>query len=173
MSNKQNELEILYRKYSGYLMGLCMRYSSTRDEAEDTLHDAFIKIYDNIDKLDKNDNVKSYLYGLVKNHIIYKFRRTKLKFDLHADISDVLRTQAADDDFVPDDFDTNVYSILKAMQGLTDKERLIFNMHYIDGYILNEISQILEIPVNTAKVISWRAKNKIKEDLRIKKLVTV
>ena len=35
---------ILYERYSKHLVGVCLRYSSGRDEALDLLHDAFIKI---------------------------------------------------------------------------------------------------------------------------------
>ena len=42
--------KILYERYSEHLYGVCLRYCAGRDEALDLLHDAFIKIFSNIDK---------------------------------------------------------------------------------------------------------------------------
>jgi len=155
--------EQLYNEHASYLMGVCMRYSSSKDEAEDILHDVFIKIFGSIDKIDWDGNVRSYLHGMTKNHIIDVFRRKKLLFDNVIDISTV-----SDDEFNPDDYDTDVYNIIKAMQQLSERERFIFNMHIVDGYLLREIAEILNIPINTAKVLSWKAKNKLK-DILLKK----
>ena len=36
--------KILYERYSGHLYGVCLRYASDKEEAQDLLHDTFIKI---------------------------------------------------------------------------------------------------------------------------------
>ena len=42
----------LYERYAGKLMAICMRYMGNREEAEDLLHDGYIKLYDSFDKFE-------------------------------------------------------------------------------------------------------------------------
>ena len=37
--------QMLWKQYSGYLLGVCMRYATDRPEAEDMLQEAFLRIY--------------------------------------------------------------------------------------------------------------------------------
>ena len=41
---------ILYERYAGRLLAVCIRYVSSREIAEDLLHDGFIKIFDSFEK---------------------------------------------------------------------------------------------------------------------------
>ena len=40
----------LFRRYAGKMLVVCMRYTRHEMEAEDILQDAFIKVFDNINK---------------------------------------------------------------------------------------------------------------------------
>ena len=42
--------EELYRRYSPRLLSLCLRYCQDRPQAEDTMHDAFVRILESIGK---------------------------------------------------------------------------------------------------------------------------
>ena len=42
--------EELYRRYSSRLLAICRRYCKDKQSAEDTMHDAFVKILENIRK---------------------------------------------------------------------------------------------------------------------------
>ena len=39
----------LYEKYSRKMMGVCMRYASSYEEAQDILQDGFIKLFEKLD----------------------------------------------------------------------------------------------------------------------------
>ena len=47
---KDKAREELYRRYSARLLSLCLRYSDSRAEAEDCMHDAFVRILESIRK---------------------------------------------------------------------------------------------------------------------------
>ena len=40
----------LYERYAGRMLALCQRYVGSREEAEDLLHDGFLKLYSSFDK---------------------------------------------------------------------------------------------------------------------------
>lgn len=40
--------KLLYERYGGQLMAICLRYSGDRESAEDILHDGFLRIFQSI-----------------------------------------------------------------------------------------------------------------------------
>jgi RNA polymerase sigma-70 factor (ECF subfamily) len=42
--------EKLYKQFYGFAMGICLRYTRSRDEAVEVLNDGFLKIMNNLDK---------------------------------------------------------------------------------------------------------------------------
>ena len=46
--NRQMQ-ELLYKKYSSKMYGVCLRYSGNVDDANDLLQEGFIKIFKNLD----------------------------------------------------------------------------------------------------------------------------
>ena len=158
--------ERLYKEHYGRLYGLCMRYTRNPSDAQDTLHDAFIKIFKHTEKIDIQQNPGSYLYGTVKNHIIDEFRKKKHIVYSRDDLADIIEDE---EDTTQEDFDDNIHNIIKALQDLSPVERFIFNMKAIDGYKLIEIADITKMPMGTVKVCYWRAKNKLIKKLTLKK----
>ena len=49
-SGERNAFGLLYNKYAPTMLGICMRYSARREDAEDILHEGFIKVFRNIGK---------------------------------------------------------------------------------------------------------------------------
>lgn len=50
IANERAAQEMLYKKYYGKLMALCMRYLKSEDDAMEALNTGFLKIYRNLDK---------------------------------------------------------------------------------------------------------------------------
>jgi RNA polymerase sigma-70 factor (ECF subfamily) len=56
--------------------------------------------------------------------------------------------------------------LLKIIQELPDRYRLVFNLYTIDGYSHKEIAQMLEISEGTSKSNLARAKMILKEKIK-------
>ena len=61
-------------------------------------------------------------------------------------------------------------ALQKAILGLTDKQRVVFNMHYFDELDYQDIADILETTANNVKVLYHYAKTKIEEILKTDRL---
>jgi RNA polymerase sigma-70 factor, ECF subfamily len=57
-------------------------------------------------------------------------------------------------------------TLQKAILGLTDKQRLVFNMRYFDELEYPDIAEILETTVNNVKVLYHYAKSNIEEQIK-------
>jgi ribosomal protein S7 len=53
--------ELLYNRYAGRLMGICMRYGAGKDEAQDIFQEAFIKVFENIQKVTQVDTLNAWV----------------------------------------------------------------------------------------------------------------
>ena len=58
---------LLYQKYAPMLMAICLRYARNEEDAEDILHDSFVKILTNIDKMDEDKPYVSWMKTIVVN----------------------------------------------------------------------------------------------------------
>jgi len=79
--------KMLYDKYSRFLLGICMRYSSDRAEAEDILQDSFLKIYFSIDDFSGAGSFAGWLRKIAVNTSITHYHKN-LKHRYHVEIEE-------------------------------------------------------------------------------------
>ncbi len=147
----QNEL---YRKFSGKMMGVCMRYAKNREDAADILQDAFVKVFLNLKSFKGEGSFEGWIKRIMINTALKHYRKN-LRFRDESDI------EAAYDI----SFDNQIISRIAAaeligyVQLLPDGYRTIFNLYAIEGYQHNEISGMLGISEGTSKSQLSRARN--------------
>ena len=78
----------IWKKFNYELLNYIKSKVSDRYEAEDILQDVFIKIYKNIDQLDDEAKLKSWLYKITNNTIIDWYRKRKAT-DISIDLFDI------------------------------------------------------------------------------------
>jgi len=153
---------MLYDKYSPLLLGICLRYAESREEAEDILQDSFMRIYFNIDGFKGTGSFPGWLRKIAVNTAITHYH-ANLKFRHHVDIEDYMSTEVAGVSFEEDLFlSEELYQILNE---LPSGYRMVFNLYAVEGYKHKEIAKILNIDVNTSKSQYSRAKNSIRNKL--------
>jgi len=146
-----NAQSTLYKRYSGVLFGICLKYSPNRAEAEDNLQDAFITIFSRIGQYQGKGSFEGWIKRITVNTALQKYRRKKVY-----DISNEEQIEAAEVEIeetnVPLDF------LLKIIQELPDRYRLVFNLYVLDGYSHKEIAEMLGISDGTSKSNLARAR---------------
>ena len=147
--------ETLYREYSRILFGICLKYSPNRAEAEDSLQDAFITIFKRIEQFKGKGSFEGWMKRITVNTVLQKYRKKKT-FDIpneqQIEDTDVEIEQSA----IPLDF------LLKIIQELPDRYRLVFNLYVMDGYSHKEIAEMLGISDGTSKSNLARARGILK-----------
>ncbi|MFT4800844.1 MAG: RNA polymerase sigma factor (sigma-70 family) [Flavobacteriaceae bacterium] len=160
--------EELYKKFSGILFSVCLKYSPNHHEAEDNLQDAFITIFNRIEQFKGKGSFEGWMKRVTVNTVLQKYRKQRV-FNLSNE--EQLEEEAVveiEDNTVPLDF------LLKIVQELPDRYRLVFTMYVLDDYAHKEISDIVGISVGTSKSNLARArgilKTKIEDYYKINKL---
>jgi RNA polymerase sigma factor (sigma-70 family) len=160
--NERKAQKALYERYASILLGVCIRYSGRRDEAEDILQDGLIKVYFNIKEFAGKGSFINWMKKIMVNTAITHYHRN-LKHQYHQDIEDIRET---DIDWVS--LNTSEFTreeLFNVIRDLPHGYRLIFNLYAIEGYKHKEIAEMLEIDVNTSKSQYSRAKALIRRKL--------
>ncbi len=152
----------LYDKYAPILLGIAMRYSGSREEAEDIVQDAFVKIFKYIKTFEQRGSFEGWLRKIVINTAIGNYRKEK-KHKYQNDFQDINETEILDNDFKEPDFTMD--EILKAVQSLPKGYRTVFNLYAIEGYKHKEIAQMLGIDESTSKSQYHRARKLLQKKL--------
>ena len=157
--NRQMQ-EILYRKFSPKMYGVCLRYSGNVEDANDLLQEGFIKIFNNLGKFRGEGSFEGWIRRIFVNTSIEHFRK---KVKLY-NVSEVQENTI-------EDIELNVFDsmaekdIIFLVNELSPGYKAVFNMHVIEGYSHKEIADILGITEGTSKSQLARAKGVLKKSL--------
>ena len=152
----------LYERYASVLLGVCIRYSGRRDEAEDILQDGLIKVYFNIRDFAGKGSFINWMKKIMVNTAITHYHRN-LKHHYHQDIEDIRETDI--EGMVLDTADFTREELFNVIKNLPRGYRMVFNLYAVEGYKHKEIAELLEIDVNTSKSQYSRAKSLIRKRL--------
>lgn len=84
--------QMLWKKFSGYLLGVCLRYATDRPEAEDMLQEAFLRIYFNLSEYSGTGSFRGWLRRVTVNTAITYYHKN-LRHKHHADIDDYVSAE--------------------------------------------------------------------------------
>lgn len=156
----------LYESLYGKMMGVCLRYAKSRDEAKDMLQDGFMKVFNSIRSFSHNGSFEGWVRRIMVNTAIDHLRRNKQEYLI---VSTVRATEAAER--IEDENDEDMLAsinredILKAVQQLTPAYRTVFNLYVIEGFSHKQIAELLEISEGTSKSNLAKARFNLRKNL--------
>ncbi len=159
--------EQLYKLYSSKLFAVCLKYSRSYAEAQDNLQDGYIIIFSKIGQFNFKGSFEGWLKRIMINNVLQKYRSVSFLELVTDEIPDQVELEL-DDESISLDY------LLKIIQELPDRYRLVFNLYVIDGYSHKEIAEMLDISTGTTKSNLARArmilKDKIEKDNKVENL---
>jgi len=154
--------QVLYDRYSHFLLGVCLRYATDKSEAEDILQDSFLKIFFNIKDFSGTGSFIGWLRKVAVNTAITHYHKN-LKHRYHIEIEEYVSVETGVLSFEEDFF--NSEELFMVLNELPAGYSMVFNLYAIEGYKHKEIAEIMGIDTNTSKSQYSRAKGVIREKL--------
>ncbi len=148
----------LYHQYSGLMMGIAMRYSSCKSEAEDILQDSFLTIFTKLDQYKKTGPLGAWIRKIVVNTALMRLRKNKHN-KLFLLLDESLAIEEVSEDALSK---LSAKELMMKIQLLAPGYRAVFNLYAVEGYSHPEISQSLGISVGTSKSQYSRARALLK-----------
>lgn len=153
----------LYDKFSRKMMGVCLRYCDSLEEAEDVLQIGFMTIYQHIATFKGLGSFEGWIRKIIVNTALTSLRKNK-KFKQNMDIDNVSYMLPSTNSHITENISAK--DLLKVIQTLPPGFRTVFNLYAIEGYSHKEIGDMLGISEGTSKSQYSRAK------VHLQKMVT-
>jgi len=141
----------IYQLFSGKLFALCLKYSRNYQEAQDNLQNGFIIIFDKIEQYNFKGSFEGWLKRIIINTALQTYREKNVLNLVTEEIPEEVEIEI-DEEQVSLDF------LLKLIQELPDRYRIVFNLYVLDGYPHKEIANMLSISEGTSKSNLSRAR---------------
>jgi RNA polymerase sigma-70 factor, ECF subfamily len=149
-------IETLYDRYAPTLLGVCFRYCGNRSDAEDILHDGFIKIIGSIRKfrLRSDGSPEAWMRRIMVNTAL-NFLRSRLKEKNFVDIDPIIERidmhdeEEAEPEAVYMQLDRG--QVMGMICELPAGYRTVFNLFVFEQYGHREIADMLGCSENTSK----------------------
>lgn len=136
------------------LFGVCLRYASDRQEAEDLLQESFIKIYSDLYQYQPTGSLSGWLRKVTVNVALQHLRQKKKLFP-------IVEWKHMEASYEPEEEsfgEKRTEAVLRMVQQLPQGYRLVFNLYVIENLTHAEIAEHLDISINTSKSQLSRAK---------------
>jgi RNA polymerase sigma-70 factor (ECF subfamily) len=155
---------LLFDKFSQKMLGVCLRYTKSQDEAEDALQEGFVKAFSKLNDFSNQGSLEGWIRRIMVNTSLDAIRKnTKFMKDVSIDTVDY---QIGNDDFIVEGL--NAEDLMKLINSMPDGYKVVFNMFAIEGYSHQEISTTLGISESTSKSQYMRAKGYLRNRLEAK-----
>lgn len=152
----------LYDKYSALFFGICLRYSNSREEAEDMLVTGFTNIFLNLSAYSFRGSFEGWMKRIIVHNAIDYIRKHREEANLSENLAVEAGDYAADNVFRH----MTAKDIVKAIQRLPQTYRSVFNLYAIEGYAHKEIAEILDMNESTVRVYFSKAKKILQKLLK-------
>jgi RNA polymerase sigma factor (sigma-70 family) len=156
--------EKLYKLYSVSMLNTAYRIIGTIEDAEDVLQESFVVAFNKLATFRQETTFGLWLKTIVINRAVTVLRKRKMEWvpimDEHLDM-----IPFEDNELYEEELQFKVFRVKEAISKLPDGYRVVSSLHLLEGYDHEEISSILHINENTARVQYSRAKRKLLETL--------
>lgn len=143
-----------YQQLAPKMYGVCLRYATDGDDAEDIMQEGFIRVFKHVKDFRGDGSLEGWVRRTMVNTAI-NFYRKRIKRGINTDLKYV-KGRADDKVYVIEKLAAE--EIIELVKKLPAGYRTVFNLNVIEGYTHKEIGDMLHISENTSKSQLSRAR---------------
>jgi RNA polymerase sigma-70 factor (ECF subfamily) len=174
---ERSAFDSLVRRYDRSVLRLALHMLGSEQDAQDVHQEAFLKAYRHLGNFRFECSFYTWLYRIVTNLCLDQMRRRKSRRE---DPATVLDSSGAEMDLMANLTDgrasanparelerkTMNVAIQSALDELTPRERMVFELKHYQGLKLRTIGEMLSTTEETAKNTLFRATRKLRARLK-------
>ncbi len=143
----------MYEKHSKSVYGVCLMYLKNKDDAEEAVSEAYIRLMENMPDFESDAHAKAYLtrtaVNICKNQLKSGWRKNTVQDE------DVLLYMTSPSE----------ERVMEEILSLPPKYRVIIYLHYYVGYSTKEIAEIINISQSAVLSRLSRGRDKLRNIL--------
>jgi RNA polymerase sigma-70 factor (ECF subfamily) len=163
----------LVELYKDKIYHLAYRMLNNKHEAEDAVQETFLRVYTNLHRYDEHQKFSTWIFRIGTNHCIDRLRKRKHSaYSLDAEIpdgegNDYYSMLPAQDDSPEKQIilSETQQQIRGAIEALPEKYKAVVILRYLQDMSLQEISDVLGMPVTTVKTRVHRGREYLRKKL--------
>ena len=151
---QKTKFETVYHQYRGLMYYVAYRILNNASDAEDAVHDAFIKIAENMKKISDPvcPKTQSYVVTIVENKAIDLYRRKQRR-----------GTLPLEEELLGSVDTPEPLGLAECILKLPPNYRQVILLKYHQGFSCGEIAAMLGITLSAAQKLDQRAKEKLRQ----------
>ena len=160
--------EQLVRKYQPYAFSLAMKFLCDEAEASDVVQDSFLRVWKNIDRYDPKQKFTTWLYKIVVNLCVDRFRALKRSRSifLSRDRDLVMEDLPDERDWETMRSHEQLAEIIRTLScRLSRKQRLVFTLRDLQDLTVEEVVEITGLSIGSIKTNLHYARKSIRDVL--------
>lgn len=168
----QDAFEQLVRAYDQSVLRLAMNLLRSPEDARDVYQEAFLRVYRNLHTFRFDCSFHTWLYRIVTNICLDQLRKRKVRKEESAVVEtgdgSLDRMETFEEDSADSNPERSMWNLqLKqridtALQDLTPRERMVFELRHYQGLRLRNIGEMLGTTEEAAKNCLFRATQKMR-----------
>ena len=160
--------EQLVRKYQPYAFSLAMKFLCDEAEASDVVQDSFLRVWKNIDRYDPKQKFTTWLYKIVVNLCVDRFRALKRSRSifLSRDRDPVMEDLPDERDWETMRSHEQLADVIRTLSGrLSPKQRMVFTLRDLQDLTVEEVVEITGLSTGSVKTNLHYARKSIRDVL--------
>jgi len=155
---KHSEFESEAMPHMDVLYNFALRTTGNEDDARDLLQETYLKAYRFWDKYEKGTNIRAWLFRIMKNSYINRYRKEtkepdKVDYDDIENFYNAIRAEHTD----PNDLQAKLFDnllsdeVARALESIPEDFRTVVILCDIEGLTYEEIAEFVEVPIGTVR----------------------
>ncbi|MEM6302099.1 MAG: RNA polymerase sigma factor [Pseudomonadota bacterium] len=155
-----NAMKSLYERFDPRLRRFMRRLTADSDLIDEAYNDVMVVVWNKAGQFSGNAKVSSWIYTIAYRSCLKLVKSSKRRNTM-IELVDDDALDVVNPDTTPS-LDGSA-ELAAAVRALSSKQRIVIELCYFEGYSLQEISEIVNCPVNTVKTRLHHARKRIRE----------
>lgn len=164
-------MEMLFDHYKKPILNFALRITGNRADAEDVVSDVFMAVFIKRESYQPRAKFSTWIFTIARNSCISKLRKKKNMFSMWMqnnqsgdyELLDVPDTETMPDQLAKDKEMTA--QVKKAIEKLPETQREALVLREYQNFSYEEISHILGCSIDNVKVLIFRARERLRQEL--------
>lgn len=159
------DIEEIYKEYGEFVYKYVFCLTGEEDSTNEIVQETFLVAVKDINKFRGDCKISTWLCQISKYIWYKKIRKEKQKKEISLDIlqDSLLLSESIEENFCNKE---NKLELFKKLQKLDEQTRNVMYLRILGNFEYNEIAEIMNKTSNWARVVFFRGKQKLKEDIK-------
>ncbi len=155
----------LVETHQQFAYNVAFRFLTNQEDARDVVQECFIRLWKNLHKFDARKKLTTWLYKIITNLCYDDMRRAYNRYKCDpVEKEESFRNLTDHDDAVDKLSNADLADKIKCLSAhLKPRQRAVFVLRDVEDLEMDEIAEILKIPVSTIKSNLYYARQNIRK----------